>query len=71
MVTDRFYMCYAVQSLDATSIVTKLECDPELLKENDRRGRNCRFHLPDWSYAAISLDAQVGVRSDPPTLKAI
>ena len=26
---------------------------------------------PDWSYAAISLNAQVGVRSDPPTLKAI
>ena len=30
-----------------------------------------RFHLPDWRYGAISLDAQVGVRIDPPTLEAI
>ena len=32
-----------------------------------------RFHVPDWSYAAISLDAQdlVGVRVNPPTLEAI
>ena len=29
------------------------------------------FHLPDWRYGAISLDAQVGVRIDPPTLEAI
>ena len=25
----------------------------------------------DWSYGALSLDAQVGVRVDAPTLKAI
>jgi hypothetical protein len=29
------------------------------------------FHLPDWRYGAISLDAQLGVRIDPPTLEAI
>jgi hypothetical protein len=33
--------------------------------------RDCRFHLRDWCYAAISLGAQVGVRGDTPTLKAI
>ena len=34
-------------------------------------GRNSRFHSPDWRYAALSLDAQVGVRTDPPSLEAI
>ena len=29
------------------------------------------FHLPIRRYAALSLGAQVGVRSDPPTLKAM
>ena len=33
--------------------------------------RDCRFHLRDWRYAAISLGALVDVRSDTPTLKAM
>ena len=33
--------------------------------------RDYRFHLPGWSYAALSLGAKVGVRVDPPTLKSI
>eukprot|EP01047_Picozoa_sp_COSAG01_P037878 COSAG01_NODE_3038_length_6684_cov_114.904480_7_plen_111_part_01 len=33
--------------------------------------RDYAFHLRDWRYAAISLGAPVGVRSDTPPLKAI
>ena len=47
------------------------------LVPGDRSGALCtcvipnKQQQPDWSYAAISLDAKVGVRSDPPSLKAI